>query len=260
LLAFALLVPPAAAATPSSRTRVAGHQRIQDASVGIPRAMHFGAAQPGDAAALLSSPDGFKVSPADEQLLTELYPRGQFADAVDRQLLPYLQTLPTFGGAYFDRQQAGVLDVALTEADDATEAAIKARAPASGTVASIVVRHTLAELRQGLTLVRTLWPVYSTEHIYQVAVDEQRNAIVVGTSDSDTIRMASVASDLTAATGIPIILQHAESAALESCTRETCFSPMRPASSSPMPRRCNTRLHARWGSAFAIRPRATSSL
>jgi len=69
---------------------------------------------------------GFPVSKAEADDLAD---RSRFAEQVSRETLPFVRSLPQFGGAWIDQKNGGSLVVVLTSASAETRAGIRSRMP-----------------------------------------------------------------------------------------------------------------------------------
>ena len=192
---------------------------------------------PTDSAALERLADGKDVGTSQwgvpmtekEAAAVDLDARMEFADAVDRDVLPDLRALSSFGGAWIDQLHGGGLVVQLTRAEIAATEEAFARLPtASRGLAVEFVAHSETELLAALVESSELWTKTTRVMPLSMAVDTRGNGLVVNVLAQDRLEAGQVAATIAMAVGIPIVVDATAAARPSdvSCTdREHCSDP-----------------------------------
>lgn len=194
----------------------------------------------------------------DEEVETlDLPGRMAWGTLAAADLLPYVESLSTYGGAYFDQRGAGSLTIQLTAIDPQLESEILGRVPAGLPDTRVVtVEHTAKALDEAVLEVWDRWPaVAGTIPLVEVGVDTVDNAVYVAVPDSDlqaadaavTRIGEDVGVTISARPSLPIQLTHCSS-------RDHCHGPMksgtviREQSATTPSEKCSMGFHVRWGS------------
>lgn len=176
---------------------------------------------------------GIPMTAAEAKQL-DLSGRMRFADQVDRNVMPYVESLPTFAGAYIDQKDGGGLVVMLTERSANTTAGIDARMPNDTLGRRIVTADTpFAQLERALERVDAVSQSVVPGAVYVGAgIDTQGNRLRVSFTP-DTIEQATAKRDeLASRLGVTIRLTVAEQGHdTEMCgngnSRGNCWNPIR---------------------------------
>jgi hypothetical protein len=166
--------------------------------------------------------------PLTQDELNELEARFAFASEAQQELLPFVETLPTFGGAFFNHQANGDLVILLTKLDPQVVNEINSMAPSGRNVTIELVQFTQAQLRENVSKINELWATLNGPTIYATAVDTPANAIRVEV-DKDALATAeTLASEISNKLGIPIFVWVGQPVQNVACTnRDNCTSPMK---------------------------------
>jgi len=164
-----------------------------------------------------------------EEKQLDLPGRMAFVNEASERLLPYLQSLPTYAGAYVVPSESGRLVVLLTGRDGASDAQVGQLAPDDIRSVSIVeAKHSLADLKQAADEAWVKWPGLSSTKLLEVAVDEAENGLTIGVSTMDAAKAQEGASALAERLGVPIALSTVAPELDLSCSsRTSCFTPMK---------------------------------
>jgi streptogrisin C len=170
---------------------------------------------------------GIPLTSAEEAAL-RFDMRARFADEVANTVIPYLESLDNFGGAYIDQPSGGGLVVVLTRHDAAAEAEIARLAPSDNLGIRVeYARSTAEELRNAM---RSAWELngqnLGRDAIWSVGIDYSTNSIHIsirpGASDGTS------EADLSAILGVDVrIVEEPFAHELACNTRDNCASPMR---------------------------------
>ena len=133
-LAVAAMAPSATATEPTSTSPAApsaaavANAQAERAALGLPSDAVTVTALLGSTRDVGTPAWGISMS-AEEEAAVDLPGRGEFAQDVEANAIPYAQSLPSFGGVYFDAASNGELVVILKGPDDVGQAGIAARMP-----------------------------------------------------------------------------------------------------------------------------------
>ncbi|MBA2717852.1 MAG: hypothetical protein H0U52_01225 [Chloroflexi bacterium] len=166
---------------------------------------------------------------ADEEALIDLGGRMEFADTADRDVLPALRRLSSFGGAWIDQQNGGRLVVQLTRPEDAAVAQARSRLPAGprGLVVEFV-DHSETELQAALETAGKAWDGLTSVRPLGIATDVRNNRLSLEVLAVDGIRARAAAASIERRVGVAIdVVSTATSRASDvACTdREHCSDP-----------------------------------
>ncbi|MCL7453319.1 MAG: S1 family peptidase, partial [Anaerolineae bacterium] len=166
--------------------------------------------------------------PLTETEAEEVQARFAFAAAAHEAVLPFVESLPTFAGAFFDHQAGGELVILLTAADDLAQAEILSLAPAGRRTKVELVEYTQAQLREALPRARAAWTAIGGPEAYAVVVDTPANAIRIDVDPVNLEEAEKLAAGVGAAIDLPVFVAVGERPQESACTdRENCTSPMR---------------------------------
>lgn len=159
----------------------------------------------------------------------DLRGRSVFADSVERNVLPFLRTLPTFGGAYYDQANSGTLTVLLTVRDPGLEAVISQKMVGStGPWRVEEATHTERSLTAALDRAQSTWSVVGGGPALGFGLDTRSNAIFVEVEANDSALAASAAGRLVDALGVRVVVRVGTPGYDTACTdRDHCSSPMK---------------------------------
>ena len=173
---------------------------------------------------------GFPLT-AEEDRRLDLNGRVYFADRVSRNLMPFVEALPTYAGAYIDQLDEGSLVVLLTSVDPATIAAIQARAPDDDRrrVRVVTAEHSAAALSNGLKEVRAAWTTWASEvSLISAGLDFQRNSLYVRVVAHDVPAAQSKSAVLAERVGVPIdVLAGQPTQEIACLSRDNCHTPFK---------------------------------
>jgi len=160
--------------------------------------------------------------------LTEIEGRFAFAAAAREEVLPFVEGLPTFAGAYFDHQVDGELVILLTAVDDATRDKIFALAPAGRPTRVELVEYTQIQLREAIPTVWKTWTDAGGPKIYAIAADTPMNAIRIDVDIANLEEAAKLVNKVSDTIDIPLFVATGVQITETACTdREHCTNPMR---------------------------------
>lgn len=167
---------------------------------------------------------------AQEEAALDLPGRMAFANAIHEELMPYLETLLTFGGVYIDQERNGGLVVSLTAADPKVEANVAALAPSPNR--GIAIRYVAtpqAELRSAAVQAWEVWlQLAPAIELRAVGVDVAGNQLRIRVADVDLPDAAVPAGEVARQLGVAVEVQPAEAGAEDACTsRDNCTTPMK---------------------------------
>lgn len=173
---------------------------------------------------------GFPLT-AEEDRRLDLNGRVYFADRVSRNVMPIVEALPTYAGAYIDQLNEGSLVVLLTALDPATIAAIQARAPDDDRrrVRVVTAEHSAAALSDALKEVRAGWATWASEvSLISAGLDFQRNSVYVRVVAHDVPAAQSKAAVLGERVGVPIDVRAGQPTQEVAClSRDNCHTPFK---------------------------------
>lgn len=165
---------------------------------------------------------------AEEEAALDIPARMAFANAVSERVLPFAQSLPTFGGAYIDQRQGGGLVVLLTAPNQAVEDALEARMPTPNLGLRIVgVAYTEASLMDAVSRARDAWErVAPAIGLVSVGIDTMNNRLLVAVRSADLVEAQTAAADLETELAVPVALTAGEEDQDVDCTsRNHCHDP-----------------------------------
>lgn len=178
----------------------------------------------------LGTPEWGIPMTAEEESFVNLPARMQFANDVAAELLPFLQSLPTFGGAYIDQTASGGLVVLLTERDAQVEERIRSLEPDPSRGVDIrPVSQTYVALQNAAAAARDVWSdTLPGEDLLIVAVDTANNRLRLEIDPSGLTRAVDAQSELEGGLGVQLSLEAGTRATDDGCTgREYCTIPMK---------------------------------
>lgn len=166
--------------------------------------------------------------PLTQDELKELETRFAFAGVAQQELLPFVEKLPAFGGAFFNHQANGDLVILLTELDSQVVSQINSMAPDGGNVTIELVQFTQVQLRDNLAKANELWTTANGPTVYATAVDTPANAIRVEVDEAMLAAAETLATEISNKLGIPIFVWVGQPVQNVACTdRDHCTSPMK---------------------------------
>lgn len=166
--------------------------------------------------------------PLTAEELVEVEARFTFAAATRTKLLPYVEKLPTFAGAYFDHQARGELVILLTAADETVLNEIQTLAPDGRPARVEIVQYTQAQLRDAIPKAWEAWKNAGAPEAYAISVDTPANAIRVDVAPENLETAEKFVEEVSVAIGVPVFIGIGERPEESACTnRENCYSPMR---------------------------------
>lgn len=189
-------------------------------------------ADPEYVSALQGSPEDVGTArfgiPLTVEELEEVEARFTFAAATREALLPFVEKLPTFGGAYFNHQARGELVILLTAADEAALDEIRALAPEGRPTRVEFVQYTQAQLRAAVPKAWEAWKAVGAPAAHAIAVDTPANAIRIDVNPANLEEAEKFVDGVSAALGVPVFIGIGERPQEEVCTnRDNCYSPMK---------------------------------
>lgn len=165
---------------------------------------------------------------AEEEAALDLPARMAFANALSERVLPFAQSLSTYGGAYIDQQQGGRLVVLLTERDQAVEEELGRRMPSPSLGLHITeVAHSEASLMEALTGARAAWDrIAPAVTLVRVGLDTMNNQLLATVRLTDVSEARAAAMELTRELGVPVAVAAGEEDQDVDCTsRNHCHDP-----------------------------------
>ena len=166
--------------------------------------------------------------PMTEEETTEIEARFIFADKAQQTVLPYVESLPTFGGAFFDHQARGELVILLTATDDAVLEKIHSLAPEGRSARVEMVQYTQAQLSEAVPQAWEAWRAAGGPEAYAISVDTPANAIRIDVDPAEFAEAEKLVDEMRAAIGVPVFIGIGERPEEAVCTnRDNCYSPMK---------------------------------
>lgn len=169
--------------------------------------------------------------PMTAQEMAELDPEGrmQFANELGETLIPFLETLSGYAGAYIDQLNNGGLVVLLTQEDPAAEARIESLMPANNR--GLVIKYVALSHAQLLSAAKETWQqwpqVAGVTTLRAVTVDPKASAVRVAVDATDFGLARELIPSLSQRLGVPLLLDIAEPSRDECHSPDSCYSPMR---------------------------------
>ena len=172
---------------------------------------------------------GFPLSPEEQ---TDVDARFRFAALAHEDIGPFVQSLPTFGGMYFDHEKGGQLVVLLTQQpDQALLEDMRDRLPTDNLGLEIATTDTSWAEKEAAAqeLATSLWPELLGNVAFTSISASDRDGSVrveVGT-ESDLEAVNRLLGELSKSLGVTVEAQVGEMHEAAACTdREHCTSPM----------------------------------
>ncbi len=165
---------------------------------------------------------------AEEEASIDLPGRMAFADALSEQVLPYVQSLPTFGGVYIDQLANGGLVILLTQRDPVAEEEIAIRMPNPNRGLRIEqVAYTEAQLMDAVERARDVWGrILPSTQLLSVGIDTMRNRLLFVVVRRDLAEAEARSNLVEAELAVPIGLEAGEQDQDVDCTsRNHCHDP-----------------------------------
>ncbi len=160
--------------------------------------------------------------------LAEVEARYTFAAATREKVLPFVEKLPTFAGAYFDHQASGELVILLTAADQVVLNEIQALAPEGRPTRVEIVQYTQAQLRAAVPKTWEVWKATGAPEAYAISVDTPANAIRIDVAPENLETAEKFVDEVSTAVGVPVFIGIRERSEETICvTRNNCHSPMK---------------------------------
>jgi len=150
--------------------------------------------------------------------------------AAHEELIPFVRTLPNFGGVWVDQVAGGDLVVGLTNPDAATIATIEAKRPKdSRSVQIVATRHTAAELEAAVRAVsRSLRTQHPGVTLVGVARDLVGNRVRAEIAPGSVDDLDALAAQLTALANVEVVVAQVVPGHDVVCTsRDNCYNPMK---------------------------------
>lgn len=167
---------------------------------------------------------------AEEEKTLDLPGRMHFAELVNRELIPFVENLPTYGGAWFDQRDAGGLVVLLTELDDATIDSIEAVVPQPSLgLRFIKVSHTLKTLEDLVQRLPDEWRSIRPEvRLAGTGIDVVANGLTLSVFPEDVAEGRTAIDAVTSSMGVPVVIElQYGSDSRDTCTdRDWCANPL----------------------------------
>jgi hypothetical protein len=233
-LAVAAMAPSATATEPTSASPAApsaaavANAQAERAALGLPSDALTVTALLGSTRDVGTSAWGISMS-AEEEAAVDLPGRGEFAQDVEANAIPYAQSLPGFGGVYFDAASNGELVVILKGPDVVGQAGIAARMPAVSRGLRFVYRTlTDKDLKASVRRTETQWDaVLPGIRLMRASTDLPGGGIVVDVPAADLKVAQKATVALTDALGAPVTVRAASTEAVDTaCTdRDHCVTP-----------------------------------
>lgn len=159
--------------------------------------------------------------------LTEVEARFIFAAATREKVLPFVEKLPVFAGAYFDHQAGGELVILLTATDQEVLEEIQALAPEGRVTRVKIVQYTQAQLRAAVSKAWEVWKAAGAPEAYSIAVDTPANALRIDVAPENLEVAQKFIEDVSAGIAVPVFVSIGDRPVEEACTnRENCHTPM----------------------------------
>ena len=167
---------------------------------------------------------------ADEAEAVDLAGRMAFADQIDQDVRPWLESLPTFAGLYFDQINGGSLTVLLTQSSDDVAAKLDALVgEASFEVHVRTATHSTAELMDALHEVpEVLKEAGSEVGILSSSLNVDQNSITLGFAEG-TMPGEAIQRSIAQLLGVDVQFETSVDAVPAHCTvnRDHCHNPMK---------------------------------
>lgn len=173
---------------------------------------------------------------AAEMDRVDLSGRSKFANDIWREILPYAESLPTFGGAWLDQDHNGRLVVLLTRLSDDTTRELESRLPASSRGFRVdLVDFTWAELEDALERAFGEFERVAGIRPVDVAIDTRNNRLEVAVRPESLEQAKESLESLQGTLGVPIkVISSKPGADAETCgngntsrPRTNCWDPIR---------------------------------
>lgn len=166
--------------------------------------------------------------PLTAEELAEVEARFTFAASTHEKLLPFVEKLPMFAGAYFDHQARGELVILLTVANETALNNIRSLAPDGRPIRVEIVQYTRAQLRAAVPKAWEAWRDAGAPEAFAIAVDTPANAIRIDVAPESLETAKTFAHEISTAIGVPVFIGIGERPEEAVCTsRSNCYSPMR---------------------------------
>jgi len=167
---------------------------------------------------------------AEEEKTLDLPGRMHFAELVNRELIPFVENLPTYGGAWFDQRDAGGLVVLLTEVDAATTDGIEAVLPQPSLgLRFIKVSHTLKTLEDLVDRLPDAWRSIRPDVRHAgTGIDVVGNGLTLSVFPEDVAEGRTAIDAVTSSMGVPVVLDVQYGGdTRDTCTdRDWCANPL----------------------------------
>ncbi len=166
--------------------------------------------------------------PMTQAEYNEFQERTAFASEAANTVLPYVQTLPTFAGAFFDHSARGELVILLTQNDAGVRGRINSLVPKGRATRVEIVPYTENQLRAALKAVWEEWKKVGGPELYAVAVDTPANAVRVEVDAVNLDTAQELVAEVGPRVGVPLFAVPGVQAIETACTnRSNCSSPMK---------------------------------
>jgi hypothetical protein len=169
---------------------------------------------------------GLPMTRAEE---TDLLARMAFENELGRGALPYVDALPTSGGAWFDAAHGGKLIVMLTTGDQAVRDEIASRMPAiSRGIEFRTVEFTQDDLVKAAHRAAEVWKASGTDStLLGVTVDVRNNRLVLRFTSDELSNASRAVPAMTDALGVPVATAADEPDVDTGCgSRGNCWDPI----------------------------------
>lgn len=253
LAPFSLLVPaPTDADTGSSREQWIADAAAERALYGLPSDVAT-VQRLRDLGNDVGSAQWGLAMTANESRAIDFPARIQFTNEAHTALIPYVESLATFGGYHFDQRNGIRLVVSVTQLDDSVRKEVASRAPAEGAVEVRLVRSTYKELEIAVArtaeVVATLVPDATLTGASLSTVD---NGVVIEVLSEHVDRVAARLGDIERELGVSVAIAPGTTVELHHCTldRHHCDYPMKTGVflvGATGLDRCAMGFHVRWG-------------
>lgn len=172
---------------------------------------------------LVAGHPGLILKP-DEAQEIDLDGRSVFSVALNRDVIPYLESLPTLGGYWIDQARGGQLTDALTDLDADVEAQVESIMPIpSRGVSFVTADHSMDELRQAENSVADTWErLTGLQAPVSVGIRPPENALLLGIEPSDMDAATRYRTQVEEALGVSVVLRLESTGTDTTCDRNNC--------------------------------------